>query len=48
MPFSVRLEAKYKSRRNVMEASFHELSELAYRLDPKAQMRCQIIEISSI
>ena len=48
MPFSVRLEAKYKSRRNVMEVSFHELSEVAYRLDPKAQMRCQIIEISSI
>tara|TARA_B100001059_G_C17486267_1_gene404124 strand:- start:45 stop:203 length:159 start_codon:yes stop_codon:yes gene_type:complete len=35
MPFSVRLEAKYKSRRNEMEASFHELPELAYRLDPK-------------
>ena len=48
MPFSVRLEAKYKSRRNVMEASFHELSELACRLDPKAQMRLQIIKIPSI
>ena len=34
--FSVRLEAKYKSRRNEMEASFHELSELAYRLDLKS------------
>lgn len=33
--FSVRLEPKYKSRRSEMEASFHELSELAYRLDPK-------------
>jgi tetratricopeptide (TPR) repeat protein len=33
--FSVCLEANYKSRRNEMEASFHELSELAYRLDPK-------------
>ena len=44
----MRLEAKYKSRRNVMEASFDELSELAYRLDPKAQMRFQIIEIPSI
>ena len=31
----MRLEAKYKSRRNVMEASFHELSELVYLLDPK-------------
>ena len=34
--FYVRLEAKYKSCRNEMEASFHELSELAYRLDPKS------------
>jgi tetratricopeptide (TPR) repeat protein len=34
--FSVRLEAKYKSRRNEMEASFHELPELAYRLDLKS------------
>ena len=33
--FSVRLEAMYKSRRNEMEASFHELSELVYLLDPK-------------
>ena len=31
-----------------MEASFYELSEFAYRLDPKALMWGQIIEIPSI
>lgn len=33
--FSLRLEPAFETQRKEMEAAFHQLSELAYRLDPK-------------